>query len=92
MGALNARPQATKSATAARPTVVPTASERIRWKRPWPAVLGALSVPIVIVAMLVAWWTAFFPPAVWFLVLGIAYRAAGHGTPWRRAQATTPTT
>lgn len=61
--------------------------ERIRWRRPWPAVLAALAVPILLVALVFAWWTAIFPPLVWFLVAGVAYRAAGHGTPWRRAAA-----
>ena len=61
--------------------------ERVRWPSPWPTVLGALALPIVVVVALFTAWTVIVPPVVWILLVGLAYRAAGHGRPWLRAAA-----
>jgi hypothetical protein len=58
--------------------------ERIRWCSPWPAVLGALTAPLVVAVALFTWWTVIVPWGLWFLLVGLAYWGAGHARPWRR--------
>ena len=59
--------------------------ERVRWPSPWPTVLAALVLPIVLVVALFTAFTVIVPPLVWFLLAGLAYWAGGHGRPWSRA-------
>ena len=59
--------------------------ERVRWPSPWPTVVGALALPIMLVVALFAGWTLVLPPAIWFMLVALAYRGAGHGRPWIRA-------
>lgn len=54
-----------------------------RWRSPWPGIVGAIALPISVVI----WWTLVGWLLLWFVLVALAYRGAGHRRPWGHAGA-----